>query len=45
MKECILLGHGGGGRLSHQLIQGEILPRFGHGPLASLADAASLTLD
>ncbi|OPZ31327.1 MAG: Hydrogenase isoenzymes formation protein HypE [Lentisphaerae bacterium ADurb.BinA184] len=41
----ILLAHGGGGRLSAQLIRDQILPRFGHGPLAPLPDAASLHLD
>ncbi|MEO5328343.1 MAG: hydrogenase expression/formation protein HypE [Magnetococcus sp. THC-1_WYH] len=45
MNERILLSHGGGGRLSHQLIQTEILSRFGHGPLHGLPDAASLLLD
>ena len=38
----ILLGHGGGGRLSRDLIAAEILPRFGAGPLADLPDAARL---
>lgn len=36
----ILLGHGGGGRLSRDLIEAEILPRFG--ALRGLPDAASL---
>ncbi|MBF0155741.1 MAG: hydrogenase expression/formation protein HypE [Magnetococcales bacterium] len=44
MKGRILLGHGGGGRLSHELVETEILPRFGAGPLQSLPDAATLTL-
>ncbi len=38
----ILLGHGGGGRLSRDLIAQEILPRFGEGPLAGLPDGALL---
>jgi hydrogenase expression/formation protein HypE len=41
----ILLAHGGGGRLSHQLIESEIISRFGSGPLATLPDAAALELD
>ncbi|HIJ84185.1 MAG: Hydrogenase expression/formation protein HypE [Magnetococcales bacterium] len=45
MNDCILLGHGGGGRLSQQFIQQEILSRFGNGPLQTLPDAASLVLD
>ncbi|MBF0176695.1 MAG: hydrogenase expression/formation protein HypE [Magnetococcales bacterium] len=44
MSESILLGHGGGGRLSQQLIAREILPRFGDGPLRTLPDAAALEL-
>ena len=38
--ELIQLGHGGGGRLSAELVEREILPRFGRGPLAGLPDAA-----
>ena len=38
----ILLGHGGGGRLTRDLIAAEIVPRFGQGPLAGLPDAATL---
>ncbi len=38
----VLLAHGGGGRLSRELIAAEILPRFGDGPLSGLPDAASL---
>lgn len=44
MNETIQLGHGGGGRLSHTLIQEEIVSRFGAGPLCGLPDAASLTV-
>ncbi|MBF0147514.1 MAG: hydrogenase expression/formation protein HypE [Magnetococcales bacterium] len=44
MNDRILLGHGGGGRLTQQLIQEEILSRFGAGPLQTLPDAASLIL-
>ncbi|MBF0461712.1 MAG: hydrogenase expression/formation protein HypE [Magnetococcales bacterium] len=45
MNDCVLLGHGGGGRLSHQLIEQEIVARFGQGPLQTLPDAATLELD
>jgi len=38
----IQLAHGGGGRLSRQLIEAEILSRFGDGPLRQLPDAAVL---
>jgi len=41
-EERILLGHGGGGRLTRDLIAAEIVPRFGQGPLAGLPDAATL---
>jgi len=41
-KEIIQLAHGGGGRLSRDLIRAEILPRFGDGPLRALADGATL---
>ncbi len=40
----LLLGHGGGGRLSRELIAEELLPRFGDGPLAALPDGALLSL-
>ena len=43
--ECILLAHGGGGRLSADLIRAEIVSRFGDGPLRGLPDAASLRLE
>jgi hydrogenase expression/formation protein HypE len=43
--ERILLGHGGGGRLSRDLIEKEIVTRFGQkGPLAGLPDGARLQL-
>ncbi len=42
--ERVLLGHGGGGRLTRDLIAREIVTRFGDGPLAGLPDAASLAL-
>jgi len=43
MKEStIRLAHGGGGGLSRQLIETEIIPRFGEGPLRQLPDAAVL---
>jgi len=41
-EETIQLAHGGGGRLSRDLIQSEIVSRFGKGPLAGLPDAATL---
>ncbi|MBF0137868.1 MAG: hydrogenase expression/formation protein HypE [Magnetococcus sp. DMHC-1] len=45
MSDRILLSHGGGGRLSQQLITQEILSRFGSGPLRTLPDAATLHLE
>jgi hydrogenase expression/formation protein HypE len=41
-EQRILLGHGGGGRLSRDLIDAEILSRFGDGPLRGLPDGARL---
>jgi len=38
----ILLAHGSGGRLTRELIEKEIVSRFGEGPLAGLPDAAEL---
>jgi hydrogenase expression/formation protein HypE len=38
----ILLAHGGGGLLARELIQAEIVGRFGDGPLRGLPDAARL---
>ena len=38
----IQLAHGGGGRLTRDLIDAEIVSRFGDGPLAGLPDAATL---
>jgi len=43
--EKILIAHGGGGELSSQLIEKEILSRFGKEALKGLPDAASLDLD
>jgi hydrogenase expression/formation protein HypE len=40
--EQVLLGHGGGGRLSAELIQGVFLPAFGNPVLAALEDQATL---
>lgn len=40
--ELIQLAHGGGGRLSQELINSEIVPRFGSGALCGLPDAATL---
>jgi len=42
-KEHIQLAHGGGGRLSGELIEKEILTRFGAETLADLPDAASFS--
>lgn len=43
MKEKrVQIGHGGGGRMGRELIDDEILARFGEGPLAGLPDAACL---
>jgi hydrogenase expression/formation protein HypE len=44
MSEKIVMAHGGGGRLSGQLIEDEILSRFGDGPLRGLPDAALLDI-
>jgi hydrogenase expression/formation protein HypE len=44
MSNQVLLGHGGGGRLSRELIDREIVTRFGNGPLRGLPDAATLSL-
>ncbi|MCZ7581895.1 MAG: hydrogenase expression/formation protein HypE [Deltaproteobacteria bacterium] len=41
-RDHILLAHGGGGRVSRDFIEREIVPRFGHGPLAALPDATTL---
>lgn len=45
MSTTIRLAHGGGGRLTRDLIEQQILPRFGNGPLAGLPDSATLNLD
>jgi len=42
--ERILLAHGGGGRLTNQLIRERILPKFTNAALAELADSARLEL-
>jgi hydrogenase expression/formation protein HypE len=42
MTDTIQIAHGGGGRLSSQLIEEEIVSRFGEGPLKNLPDAALL---
>lgn len=44
MSDKILLAHGGGGRLGRELIEGEIVPRFGEGALQGLPDAARVSL-
>jgi len=43
-KDRILLAHGGGGRLSDELIRHHILPSFRNDILAELADSAKLNL-
>ncbi len=43
-KDRILLAHGGGGRLSDELIRHYILPSFHNDTLTELADAAKLNL-
>jgi len=40
----IQLAHGGGGRLTRELIEQEIVPRFGDGPLRGLPDGATLAV-
>jgi hydrogenase expression/formation protein HypE len=42
--EQVLLGHGSGGRLTAELIQGVFLPAFGNDILAALEDQATLDL-
>ncbi len=42
--EQVLLGHGSGGRLSAELIQGLFLPAFGTDVLSALEDQATLSL-
>jgi hydrogenase expression/formation protein HypE len=42
--DCILLGHGSGGRLTADLIQRVFVPGFGNEVLAALEDQATLTL-
>ena len=41
-RDSVELAHGGGGRLSRDLLDTEILSRFGDGPLAGLPDGACL---
>jgi len=43
--KIIQIAHGGGGRLSRDLIETEIVPRFGSGLLHGLPDAARLSTD
>lgn len=45
MTERIQLAHGGGGRMLRALIEREIVPRFGEGPLDGLPDAAMLGVE
>ena len=41
-EDVIQLAHGGGGRMTRELIEREIVPRFGDGPLRGLPDGATL---
>lgn len=41
-KDTIILAHGGGGRLTREFINDEIVSRFGSGPLKDLPDGALL---
>jgi len=43
--KTILLAHGGGGKLTDELIRNHILPKFKNPALASLPDAAAINLD
>ena len=42
LESKIQIAHGGGGRLSSELIKNEIVTRFGRGPLKDLPDAATV---
>ncbi len=42
VERVIQLAHGGGGRLTRELIETQIVPRFGQGPLKGLPDGATL---
>lgn len=44
-QDCIMLGHGSGGRLSHELIKNIILPAFANPALDELHDGARFTID
>ncbi|MEN8254154.1 MAG: hydrogenase expression/formation protein HypE [Verrucomicrobiota bacterium] len=44
-RERILLAHGGGGQLSRELIDREIVSRFGAGPLEGLPDGATVPVE
>jgi hydrogenase expression/formation protein HypE len=43
--ECVVLGHGGGGQLSRELVEGLFVPAFGSPVLARLGDSSVLDLD
>lgn len=43
--ECIVLGHGGGGQLSRELVEGLFVPTFGSPVLARLGDSSVLDLN
>ena len=43
--ERILLAHGGGGQMSRELIDREIVARFGDGPLQGLPDGATVSVE
>lgn len=42
VERVIQLAHGGGGRLTRELIETQIVPRFGQGPLKGLPDGATV---
>jgi hydrogenase expression/formation protein HypE len=43
--ECVVLGHGGGGQLSRELVEGLFVPAFGSPTLARLGDSSVLDLN
>ena len=45
MSDTVQLAHGGGGRISGELIEREIVSRFGSETLRGLPDAAKLNID
>ncbi|MFM8953371.1 MAG: hydrogenase expression/formation protein HypE [Planctomycetaceae bacterium] len=43
--DCVVLGHGGGGQLSRELVEGLFVPAFGSPTLARLGDSSVLDLN